>query len=1130
MKNFTHSQLRSLLLIILSAFVMTGKAGIPFVTTQLTGGTFSDTTTWYSITIDNGGLVISNPGTADRINLNSSLKDLNDNNLWCFVGNNEEGYTIYNKAAGPGVVLSSPATLSGDTGVHGTRNGGDGYVVLKAPGTSGYVNLWQFSNSTDLGGTDDVYMYQKGNSANKVNNRNGVLAFWTVGQDHGSTLTIKFAKKRIPVNLQTGSFTSSNNAKTYHSTWTYGQTNPSLTLSHLKNNIDLPVSGNNSLWRMSANNSPTFTFSTSTGYIVSAVGLSFYNNNSATEMTVTINGTSRTAYGTASENIAVSDLSEQTVQMTLSPSGANAIIASDIWAVVERSFAEVESSVELFQTSSGAIPYRIPAIAVAQNGDVIAVSDYRYCRADIGNGRIDLYARTSHDNGATWDATKILAQGDGIMNSAGRNASLTAGYGDACIVADRESPRVLMMSVCGYQTFPAGTRDTPNQVARWYSNDNGQTWSDPEYITETFYTPFDVDCTRGPIRSMFVGSGKIHQSRYVKVGNYYRLYCSSLTKDVNSTNCNYVWYSDDFGETWNVLGDKNNPAIPSGADEPKTEELPDGSVIVSSRCSGGRYFNIFSFTDLEKAEGTWGTYAFSGSSNNGVTAVSNSCNGEIIVLPAKRKRDNKQVYLALQSLPFGSGRSNVGIYYKELSSFSEDFASPAVFAADWDGRHQASTIGSAYSTFALQHDGNLGFLYEEETYGASYTIVYKNYSLETITDSAYSFTPEAEIDNAAIEAMLKDEIINKASSIEPGTNVGQLDATGIAAIEAQAEASEGTAEAVAAIHKALAEAQGMPLEEGRWYRLRNVLYPEKYLTPSTNASSYTGATLAKTNFTQLFTFERVGDKWRIKAANLENYIGTTQATNTLIPQTEAEACGLFKVIPQSNGHTQIACLNPVNATYASPHINQSGNLVSWTLTADASLWYIEPADEVQFNMPSGGYGAKMFSFAVTLPEGAKAYAITDVEETESDTAYAVLTEIAQPIPARTPFIMKSTRGATLLQVMADVENSVNGNLLKGNLSAGTVAGENIYVFRSTPPIGYSKRTSTSGNIAANMAYLQWNGSAKFIRIDPDYVTGITDLPFKNNSSSIWFDLQGRRVTSPRHGVFVNKQGKKVLFK
>ena len=108
-----------------------------------------------------------------------------------------------------------------------------------------------------------------------------------------------------------------------------------------------------------------------------------------------------------------------------------------------------------------------------------------------------------------------------------------------------------------------------------------------------------------------------------------------------------------------------------------------------------------------------------------------------MIFPVIRKEDGAQMWMALQSVPFGNGRSNVGIYYKVLESGS-DYSTPANFAKDWDGRHQASFIGSAYSTMCFQQDSTIAFLYEESTYGADYTIVYKNYTLEQITNNRYS--------------------------------------------------------------------------------------------------------------------------------------------------------------------------------------------------------------------------------------------------------------------------------------------------------------------------------------------------------------------------------------------------------
>ena len=254
------------------------------------------------------------------------------------------------------------------------------------------------------------------------------------------------------------------------------------------------------------------------------------------------------------------------------------------------------------------------------------------------------------------------------------------------------------------------------------------------------YALFDKS-SHGPVRSLFIGSGKIHQSRYVKVGKFYRLYCSIIVKDKSGVNCDYVIYSDDFGSTWKLLGDADTPPIPSG-DEPKAEELPDGSVICSSRVTGGRKYNIFTFSDVVAGEGSWGTCATSNASNNGVIAAGNSCNGEIMVVPAIRSVDGEKLYVALQSVPFGygksnDGRDNVGIYYKELSNKS-DFGTPADLARDWDGRHQATYLRSAYSTMCMQADGRVAFLYEESTRNYDFSIIYKAYSLEDITGGLYS--------------------------------------------------------------------------------------------------------------------------------------------------------------------------------------------------------------------------------------------------------------------------------------------------------------------------------------------------------------------------------------------------------
>lgn len=560
---------------------------------------WTGTQDWHTMRIGANGLYLSYNGDEPFIGLNRTQTRLQDADLWMRVGNDDEGYRLYNKLAGPEKVLAAPTQMTG-------QEGGSSFPVMVDHShiPAGYTALWQFVPSTDLGGgTKAWYLQESGLPQNRVNNRGGVLAFWTSGSDSGSSIQ-----------------------------WT-------------------PVS--------------------------------------------------------------------------------------------EVEEIKPEPQYEVFPTRSNAdIPYRIPAIATAHDGTLVAAADYRYTRADIGGGRLDLHVRRSQDNGKTWD--EIIRPE--VMMGDGRTVQghQEAGFGDPCLVGDRTSSMMLLTSCSGSPGFFGGTRDHHQGWAHWWSWDNGKTWSDPIYQDEQFiYSRFDKS-QYGPIRGWFVGSGKICQSRSVKVGKYYRLYCvgSSCRQGSNET-ANWALYSDDFGKTWEFLGGCDVSPVPGG-DEPKAEELPDGSILLSSRAYGGRNFNIFTFTNAGKAEGHWAKHAFSGKDNNGVMALANACNGEVMLVPVTRKADKKPMYLLLQSVPFGSGRTHVGIYYKELERES-DYNTPAAIAANWTGSYLCSRLSSAYSTMTWQHNNKLGFLYEEDTHGTNgggYSIVYKNYTIEQLTGGAYKYRKE----------------------------------------------------------------------------------------------------------------------------------------------------------------------------------------------------------------------------------------------------------------------------------------------------------------------------------------------------------------------------------------------------
>ena len=376
----------------------------------------------------------------------------------------------------------------------------------------------------------------------------------------------------------------------------------------------------------------------------------------------------------------------------------------------------VEGSQLLLSTSAQKYHYRIPAITTTNKGDLILFSDYRYdSNSDIGinwdgwNGedatgykkighRIDQVMMRSSNNGENWSEPQNLTEEysyEGVPN-----VKLANGYGDPAIVADRESDKVLVLSVGGsygfHQEYPG--------VVSMLSHDGGMTFEEPVPLAgKTIGTSaisdvptdlglYELDNGGSEIYSMFVTSGRIMQSRYIKVGSSYRIYFAAPAKIRGEKEFkNFVFYSDDFGETWNVL-----PGIAiHGGDEAKVEELPNGDVVITTRMNGGRKVNIFNYDqeDHTYSTGSWGQqslFKIEGS-NAGV-------DGDLYILYAKN------------------------------NGFAKGFTSDHSFVL--------SKYYSAYSVMTLLGNGQIGFAWEEGNMW--YNIVYKAIPLETITKNQFS--------------------------------------------------------------------------------------------------------------------------------------------------------------------------------------------------------------------------------------------------------------------------------------------------------------------------------------------------------------------------------------------------------
>ena len=610
----------------------------------------------------------------------------------------------------------------------------------------------------------------------------------------------------------------------------------------------------------------------------------------------------------------------------------NTITLSGVKSLIEKQ--------DLYNTSKGdgkVPPYRIPGITTAYNGRLITAAARLVCGTDPGYGQVDVVCRTSDDHGDTWSEMIEVAVGNG-KTSATQNYFETA-FGDPAIVADRTSSEVLVIAVAGCTVYGRGetTRQNPNMIATIRSTDNGNTWGAPVNVTEDIYSLFDSGYL---MQAAFVGGGKVFQSRLVKKAKYYRLYAAMCARP----NGNRVIYSDDFGRTWHALGGAS--ALPApGGDEPKCEELPDGRVILSSRVTGGRIYNIYTYSNTLSAEGSWGSSMMSTFDGAGHSAGSNSTNGEILVVPVVRNGDGKEMYLALQSLPTGGGRSNVGIFYKELANAS-DINSVKTFASGWDGFYEVTTKSSAYSSMDLQADNRIGFIYEETLTGFGkvpnpvstnfpngegthnydgFDNIYVAYPLEYITDGAY--TIKRTVDRRAYLHSYFTSLASTASDEVRAAVASALDAL----------SAEPTIDEIDNLYRLLAaEEEGgeetlpfTPSTEGRevWYYIR---YKEQGRNNPTLSNGAWGYLANDFRFSetksegddQLWKFVMTGDN----AFHIVSYTGKYIVPASTIAESTTAPNKTWSV---ASSDTDGMYVLYSDATSSQMHANKDTRLINW---------------------------------------------------------------------------------------------------------------------------------------------------------------------------------------------------------
>lgn len=259
-------------------------------------------------------------------------------------------------------------------------------------------------------------------------------------------------------------------------------------------------------------------------------------------------------------------------------------------------------------------------------------------------------------------------------------------------------------------------------------------------------------------------------------------------------------------------------------------------------------------------------------------------------------------------------------------------------------------------------------------------------------------------------------------------------------------------------------------------------------------------------------------------------IGNGNGHYTFKPYTEGttfdgyDAKSMFLMADSEGNHASAASDND--------HVVANNN----QYTNKSNYWQLVKVASVPVTIKSVGWASVAFPFAVQVPaeSGVKAYFAESADDTRM-----MLSEITDGIiPANTGVLLAKDGGCTVnLPIVTTTTTYPNNKLACATAERDGYASKANYMLSAkTGTVGFLPSTMTL--VPANKAFLpaanitSGSGQAQMLSFYiGGAVTGINDAAADaHNGNNTYYDLNGRRVLYPAHGIYVTGNGKKVFIK
>ncbi len=312
----------------------------------------------------------------------------------------------------------------------------------------------------------------------------------------------------------------------------------------------------------------------------------------------------------------------------------------------------------------------------------------------------------------------------------------------------------------------------------------------------------------------------------------------------------------------------------------------------------------------------------------------------------------------------------------------------------------------------------------------------------------------------------------------------------------------------------------------------------------------------------LVRFHQNGDNYTIEDVNSGYYYGFYYNDDRmfLVPATNQK--GQFTIVNNFNGIPSYVGLKETSVSddtkrflwscgsYESevfdnhPYVRFHSGLKSGSTTEaeEGCVLRIQKVTTYPVSISAAGYASLCLPFSVTLPEsGLTAYKVTAINRDNNNEMN--LESVGNTIPAGEPVILQGAAGNYTLTINADNGTKATNNILTGATVKRTGISEEYYALAKktideTETVAFFRVSTT--NMPANKAYLlkknipaQAVNAAMFMfNFDGNggEVTDINTATKTETESNVYYDLNGRRVLYPSHGIYVKGNGQKVFIK